>query len=345
MNSRKNAESSHGYSLIELVITMSLILMLAFLVLSMSITGTRAQKYAERMTRVTEITQQLLDEMQTDLQSSVRLFHNDAIGTAYTALLDLSTLPTPSSALLPTLDPAGVFEPDVVGSEKTGTAMLFARHAWTDEFQVTSGNSYRVDIYRLQGYYMSQEDGGPQPGSATGMNLVRFTSEPLADGNQIERISDPTDRIEFLQHLLNQTPDLFGDVHDRTQVAWKVGQDPADTDTLRQIMSDGSLSDSSVAPRTAGTWQIHPDPAQTSGSMLFYRHHSVATNYAPGVMGVGSYGIIDNTGDGFPHGFEVQIIGPAAARQILLHLTLVSTNRNGRQAYHDLQVIGDTRDL
>ncbi len=345
MNSRSRNQSSAGYSLIELVITMSLILMLAFLVLSMSITGTNAQKYADRMTRVTEITQQLLDEMQTDLQSSVRLFHNDAIGSAYIGLLDLSGLPTPVSALLPTLDPAGVFEPDVVGSEKTGTSMLFTRHAWTDEFQVTSGNTYRVDVYRLQGYYMSIEDAGPQPGSATGMNLVRFTSEPLADGNQIDRITDPTDQAEFLQHLLTQSPDLFGDVHDSAAVAWKVGQDPALTDTMRQIMSDGSLSDSSAAPRTAGTWQIHPDPAQSSGSMLFYRHHSVATNYAPGVMGVGRYGIIDNTGNGFPHGFEVQIIGPASARQILLHLTLVSTNNNGRQAFHDLQVIGDTRDL
>lgn len=345
MDSGSARRLTAGYSLIEVIIAMSLTLMLAFLVLSMSITGTQAVKYAERMMRVTEISQQLLDEIQTDLQSSVRLFHNDALGAAYVGLLDTGTLPTPTSALLPTLDSMGVFEPDVVGSEKTGTALLFARHAWTDEFQATSGNSYRVDVYRMQGYYMAKENLGPQPGSATGMNLVRFVGEPMADGSHIDRITDPTDQIEFLQHLLGKTPDLFGDLHDRTEVVWRVGQDPATADTLRQILSDGSLSNSSVAPRTAGTWQVHPEPTLTSGSMLFFRHHSVATNYAPGVMGVGSYGIIDNSGDGFPHGFEVQMIGPASARQILLHLTLVSTNRHGRQAYHDLQVIGDTRDL
>jgi len=49
-----------GYSLIEVIIAASLILMLAFLVLSMSMSGTEAQKYSERMSRVTEITQGIL---------------------------------------------------------------------------------------------------------------------------------------------------------------------------------------------------------------------------------------------------------------------------------------------
>lgn len=334
-----------GYSLIEVIIAASLVLMLAFLVLSMSMSGTEAQKYSERMTRVTEITQSLLGEMRNDLQSSVRLFHNDALGNAYIGLLDLTGLPAPSAARLPTLDSAGFFDPDVVGSEKTGTSLLFARHAWTDEFQATSGNSYRVDVYRMQSYYMAQEGVGAQPGSATGMNLVRYVSEPLANGSQVDRISDPTDQAEVLVHLRDATADLFGDLHDPVQVVWMVGQDPAMTSTLRQILADGSLSDNSVAPRPVGSWQIVADPRQSAADMLSYRHHSIATNYAPGVMGVGSYGIIDNSGDGFPHGFEVQLIGPSAARQILLHLTVVSTNNNGRKAFHDLQVIGDSRDL
>jgi len=275
----------------------------------------------------------------------VRLFHNDAIGLAYIALLDLSTLPAPTSALLPTLDSGGVFEPDVVGSEKTGTSLLFARHAWTDEFQTTASNTYRVDVYRMQGYYMAREGVGPQPGSAIGLNFVRYVSEPIVDGSQVAKISDPTDQTEVLVLLLNGAADLFGDVHQPIQVVWKVGQDPALADTLRQIRSDGSLSDTPVAPRPVGAWQLIPDPSLSAPGMLSYRYHSIATNFAPGVMGVGRFGIIDNTGQGFPHGFEVQLIGPAAARQILLHLSVVSTNNHGRQAFHDLQVIGDTRDL
>jgi hypothetical protein len=60
---------------------------------------------------------------------------------------------------------------------------------------------------------------------------------------------------------------------------------------------------------------------------------------------VGIFSRVDNTLPGFPHGFEVQLIGPAAARQLLIRLAVVSINRAGHRAYARNEVIQDCRDL
>ncbi|MEZ5990029.1 MAG: hypothetical protein R3F30_13050 [Planctomycetota bacterium] len=42
---------------------------------------------------------------------------------------------------------------------------------------------------------------------------------------------------------------------------------------------------------------------------------------------------------------EFQVIGPASARQVLIHLTLCTQRDDPSQAFMDLQGIVDTRDL
>ena len=68
------------------------------------------------------------------------------------------------------------------------------------------------------------------------------------------------------------------------------------------------------------------------------------TNYAPANFGVGAFSVLDNSGDGYPHGFEVQIIGPSSGRQVLLHLIVVS-NLPGLLAGSNQKLIISTRDI
>ncbi len=85
----------------------------------------------------------------------------------------------------------------------------------------------------------------------------------------------------------------------------------------------------------------------SNAGILSYRHHSVASNHSRANHGVARYGLLDNSagsGVGFPHGLEVQIIGSAAARQVLIHLTTISTNRQGMQASHDIQAVLGVRE-
>ena len=74
----------------------------------------------------------------------------------------------------------------------------------------------------------------------------------------------------------------------------------------------------------------------------------MATNYARRSVGVARFGLLDNNaggGDGFPHGFEVQIVGPTSARQVLVHLVVVSARLHGQLAWSDIQTVVDARDM
>ena len=76
----RRCRDSRGFTLLEVTIAATLVLLLAWLVATLSIDGMRAQKFAERQSRSAEITQDILDEMQRGLGSSVGLFGGGPIG-------------------------------------------------------------------------------------------------------------------------------------------------------------------------------------------------------------------------------------------------------------------------
>jgi len=334
-----------GYSMVELVVVAALLGMLIQALATLAIGGGEAQEYARRLNRATEITQDLVDQVRTEMVSSVRLFGNDTEGLANLALLDLAGAPAVlPGTRLPTISPTESIRPDTAGAEITGNSLFFARLAWTDRFECTSGNVYIVDVYRWTYYYLTAEDGGPMAGRPIGLNIVRVESEPLIDGNGIDRIGDPDDQAEVLLHLHDATPDVDGVVHAPCEVVWKRGQLPSVVGTLRMIDdSDGSLSDTPIGTRPS-PWSVLRAPGDVQG-LLSYRHHSIATNYAQANFGIGRYSVATNAGSGFPHGFEVQTVGPSNGRQTVLHLVVSSTNRRGHWAWSDVQVVIDARDL
>lgn len=334
-----------GFSLLELMVAAALLGMMVVAVARLSVTGADAQEYAGRLNRVTELTQDMVDKMRLELISSVRLFGNDAEGNGNLAMLDLGGAPAQlAGSRLPTVSPAVSIRTDPVASQITGNSLFFTKLAWTDRFICSSGNVYLVDVYRWVYYYLSPVDGGPTAGSPIGLNLVRVLSEPLADASSIDRITDPADQAEVLLHLHDATPDAEGRVHDPCEVVWRRGADPTVAGTFRQVQdSDGSLQDDPVDGRP-DPWEILRTEPEVPG-LLAYRHHSVATIYSQPSFGVGRYGVVSTAGSGFPHGLEVQIVGPSSARQVLLHLVLASTSRRGRPAWSNMQVVVDGRDL
>ena len=136
---------------------------------------------------------------------------------------------------------------------------------------------------------------------------------------------------------------VFDTVHDAVKLVW-LGRAPVnDPGTLREIDATGVLSMTPMPSRGA-TWRIFPEIRLCDPDILIYRHHSVASNFAQANMGVGRFSMQSELNGGFPHGFEIQVIGPPSARQVMVHLTLVSTNFDGRRAYSDMQTVVDVRD-
>ena len=138
------------------------------------------------------------------------------------------------------------------------------------------------------------------------------------------------------------SPDATGASRTPCFVVWRRGALPSVAGTLRFIESGGVLDHDPGAGRPS-PWSVLRAQVDVRG-LLSYRHHSIATNFARANLGVSRYSVMDLP-HGFPHGFEVQVVGPATARQILAHIVLVSTRRRGQLAFSDVQVIMDTKDL
>ena len=329
-----------GFTLTELVVVLPVLIFLVGFAVHLILSTQRSHDYTQRVVRSAKASLELINMLRYELASSVKLFQNNAVGLDYLALLELDAQAVPlDTSTLPTIDVDGIFQMEATSRSKTGNSLFFARQAWTTEFQCTSAKSYRIDVYRAVYYYLAKEDGGPKPGSNIGLNLCRFVGEPLADGGQIDRISDPTDQLEVLRHLHDQTPDADGERHDAVQLVWLRGEDPGSTGTIRQIEPVGyTLSDTPLSPRPSN-WLWKRDLERSLSGLLHHRRFSIVSNFARGSWGVGKFGRADATGDGFPHGFEVQNIGPSAARKILLHLTLCTTNNAGHQAHSDMRSI------
>ncbi|MCB9876642.1 MAG: hypothetical protein H6835_03480 [Planctomycetes bacterium] len=339
-------QGQRGHSLIELVISSTLLVGMIYVLTTLSVQGGEAQEYARRLNRVTEITQDLTDAIRLELVSSVRLFGNDAEGLANLAALDLTGAPTPLGDLqLPTISGTPQLRQDVVGDAITGNSLFFAKVAWDERFACTSGEEYVIDVYRWVYYYLTPEDGGPDPSHPIGINIVRVESEPMADAGCVDRISDPVDQQEVMIHLANSTADADGETHARCAVVWSRGGLPSVVGTFRQIdEDDGSLSTTPFGGRP-DPWQVLRSQDAVTG-LLSYRHHSIASNYAPGAFGLAKYGVMTNSPNGgFPHGLEIQVVGDSSARQVMVHLVVTSTRRTGHFAWSDLQVMVDTRDL
>ncbi|HZN41897.1 MAG TPA: type II secretion system protein [Planctomycetota bacterium] len=343
MHRNKRRSVTAGFTLLELMIAAVLLSMMVMAVSSLSVSGMDAQEFAKRLNRATEVNQDLMDQMRLELVTCVRLFGSDVEGDSNLALLDLAGVPQPlADVRMPKISPNEKIRQDTLMAEITGNSLFFTRLAWSDRFACTSGRDYLVDVYRWLYYYPTPEGAGPTPGSNIGLNFVRVASEPLVDAIGIDRITNATDRVEVLQHLFNATPDASGKRHSPCQVVWKRGELASVVGTLRQIESAGTLSDLPTAGRPS-PWNILRSDTVVKG-LLTYRHHSLATNYARASFGVGSYSVPMNTGSGFPHGFEVQIVGPSSARQAMIHLVLCSTVRRLQPAWSDMQMIVDVRE-
>ncbi len=341
-----HARNEKGYTLLEVLISSVILVSMVLVVSSLSQSGSEAERYALRLTRATELGQEVMDDMRRGLASSVRVFHNDAIGTAYYGMIETTTASPRIASRLPMLRSNGIFEREPVGSPFTGNNLMFARHAWTDVYTVGSGRTYSLDVYRVYSYYLRADGDGLVVGSPIGLNFTRFVSEPMADGKQIDNVTDPTDLRDLLQLLNDGQASSAGPVvHPSVAVVWRMGEAPSLVGTLRQIdKSAWVLVNNPLPPRNAA-WRLQRDPARSNDGMLYYRHHSVATNWSPPAYGVAQFGRIDSSGQGFPHGFEVQLIGPAAARQFLIRLTVLSINRAGHRAFSRGEIIQDCRDI
>ena len=337
---------SAGFSLLEAILSSTLLAFMALTVSGLAGSGRDTSAYAGMMNQITEVAQDELAAVRRDTTASVRLFTNDSTGLSYLARLDRRAFAGLTAARLPGLDSLGTFRRDSGGSVRTGNILFFVRHDrthdWTHPEMTTV--RYRIDVYRFVAYYLRRVRATALSSPDNGLDLCRWVSVPFADATQIEDIADVDQRklvIESLASGENQAAPTRG--FPGVRYLWRFGADLSLARTFQRIQSDFSLAD--LTGGGLSTFMLPPDLGNIRVLRLWRRGFSVATNAARANMGVSRFAVSSQTNDGFPHGFEVQVIGPAAARQVLVHLSLVSTQMRGPKSYVESSVVADCRDL
>lgn len=306
-----------GMTLVEMVVVMacfSVVAIGAYEIIS------QMQVSNDQMTgwnNLTQWSQRAIDEIQLEVTQGRTFYQNDTFGQSYQAKLQLDeAYPVFTTTRLPLIDVNGTFHQDTAPSTRTGNALLFVRECAPYVGLDGGGNTRRIDVYSFCYYYLSEANHsiGNKP---TSLRLIRWKSSEFADYNQVMAIT-ATDRTGLVDNLYNAR----GIRH-----LW-ISQNlpnsafyPLDIDDDGRGDTDGDH----IWENPDGGYVIQRNTSASVIGSLGLISASVSWNqetqfWTPDV--VPKFAVADLTGVGFPHGFEVQAIGPTAARQVLVRLVL-----------------------
>ena len=266
--------------------------------------------------------------------------------------LDLGAAVTLNSSLLPRIDTYGSFGKDPTSNRRTGNILFFAKAVkpfptpeevtqWQDYCDATghpekkpSLDDLRLDVYRFAAIFLRKTGSEFASGSPRGLDLVSWVSVAFADWKRFQAL-DSSIQADVLEALNTSQ------VGRKIDYLWTPG---ADFDSaFAEIQSDFTLQ--AVTPASKPGWKVPFDPKFTRSTVFERKRISVATNWAQGNYGVGKFAAPLSAGDGYPHGLEVQVIGPASARQVLVHLTLIGRGGTGHTPWVEIQDVVSCHDL
>ncbi len=341
-----------GMTFVEVLIAASILIVIVGVIARTTILAKDASQMAVSQGKITILAQKELLSIRDALRASVHLFQRDTQGNTYWSKVDLGSAAALNSSTLPKIAAFGVFGKDTPSNRKTGNLLFFAKAVvpfptpeeivqWHDYCDATgqpgkknSLDDVRLDIYRFTAYFLRKVPTDFKPGSPRGLDLAAWVSVPFADWKRFQDL-DPSIQADVLEAL--STPQ----VGKKIDYLWTPGEDF--DSAFAEIQSGPTLQ--AITPSSHPGWKIPSDPAYTRTVTFERKRISVATNWAQKNYGLAKFAILQSTGDGYPHGFEVQIIGPASARQVLVHLTLIGQGGRGHSPWVDIQDVVTCHDL
>ena len=277
---------------------------------------------------LTQWGQKAINQMNLDVTQACVLYQNDSVGNGYKSdLQSNANFPALATSTLPSIDPTGTFGQDIAPSTRTGNALLYATNTmpYVSKDPILDGGlvtpTRRVDMYRMVYYYLSPitQTIGSSP---TSLRLVKWTSKEFADYNQVMAIST-TMRAEFVKEL------------------YKTDGDPKKDRAIRHLwVPRDAYNAAFYAIDEYGNVNAVPEPSFTiptgidaeGNTMVSSVIHDLGLGFASVAWNntttfrtpdiVPKFAIGSSVGAGFPHGMEVQIIGPTGARQVMVRLVM-----------------------
>jgi len=315
-----------GTTLLELTIVLVLISVAWMAFLLVAVETVHDYDFFNALNLLAQWNQKIVNDVRDDTLAAKQYFENDARGIDYfNALFKDAESPPVNSLRLPVIDETGDLGIDSPTDPRTGNCLFFVKtlppFVATVPYDVTEDRTYRVNMYCLVLYYLTLRQDERIADRRGTLDMMRWRSRPVADYNQIMAIEDPdaSDAIDPRAEMVA----AFVTEHDSTWL-WSASEDVTNAfyecDEFGQI--NASPEPDMVIPQDPdeGIQSVIPaTPTRAKRASVGFNSTTPGWDTGPTVPQLATE---DATGDGFPHGFEVQICGPSGSRKVLIRMVL-----------------------
>lgn len=309
------AGADRGFSLIELMavcLAMSVIMGTSIAVFTHSV---KVGVQLESSDNLKNYGQFAVNAAKLPLQQSRAIFQDDAYGRALWGQLNWSGHTPIAGTRLPVIRETGSLSPSEIGdatspfdSTAVGNALLF-----TESMGHISAGGYWIDRYRLRGYYLTKADSMKMMGKSYAYDLIEWVGPTYLDYTE----------------MAGAPGAVFSDaVAQGYTLAWNAQATSLDS-TVWDVSAGGSLAAQAAPTLDPVTCHSATHVFGDGGDTRYAVAFNTVDHY-PIQDAVPAFGSAHASGDGFPNGFEVMVVGPTGGRKILLRLVLVAEGYGGR---------------
>jgi hypothetical protein len=351
-----------GFTIVEATICLVLMTVSFGAFLGVALQSINDFAFFSAHTKVGQWSQERLNDIREDTLSVKQYFDSfnvSPMSQDYFNVLDLpaNSMPLNNTVVLPEIVETGIFEPDIIsGIAKTGNALFFVRslEPFAVRVQVDPNlldpadwHIYRIPVYTFVLYYLTRRVSEPIVNSNDSLDLIRWSSLPVADYDQVmqfeELVQDGGLECYPRAQVITEFRNEYGG-----EFLWVNGEELnlAFYRTYADGTHDMMPEDPANLTITMDEWQGLFSRMQNNGTS-HVKQASVFMNRGTQGFEIGpivpQFAQASQAGDGFPHGFEVQIVGPSGAREVMVKLVL-SKGGAQRIVARDLKAVLTTRD-
>lgn len=326
-----SARRSRGFTLLELMLTLSMLSVLAFVVQNTLSATQEADLYITASRKAERRAHKIAFTIREAVAGARRLFQRDATGLGYLEALDVAGLTPAKNVRLPLFDEERPLGPDVPGAPMTGNVLLFVQESDPVVCTVDAASNVirYMDVYYFVCCYPQQTTRSiitDDPLDA--LDLTIWYSRGYPSLSQIMAIKDMDQRASVVRSLY----ETYG-----FEFAW----DPIeDVDVaFRDLAPSGS-----VAPGPTLDHVIERDPVITDRGCLCHLNLQLARTSETSRVRQAVF-TAPEAPAWSPDGFEVKIVGASGHRKVWFRLVVEAQSGRGRAAAISATLIASVKDL
>jgi prepilin-type N-terminal cleavage/methylation domain-containing protein len=321
------ATGDRGHTLLEMIIVIAVFAVVLFLVHGGISASVHANDQMQRTNRLNVMSHDILSRIERDLARSHRVFTESQSARDLIARLEGKGAAILENSLLPIVDSAGILERDETDNRRTGNVLMFAATIppistdISDEF--SPERLIRIDLYRFVIYHLANHSANTEDHPRN--DIRRWSSLPVASYVQVMKVKDDDDRRRLVHALIE-----FG-----VAALWDSTADDADAAFCPLV--DGELPGDPDA-----AYEVPRDPVTSPDTGLVGNVRAgiaVRADEAPDAR------IFAPEGSTMTPGFEVKMVGPASARQVLINLTTIAHKPNSTPILLRRSIVVGARDM